>query len=79
MKGRAVSTELEVTDYVPNERVRLVADSDGVVWDTVFAVTPQDHCTLLTMTIDVLRRVHTACQTKSKNAFSIRPVSPQIS
>lgn len=38
MKGRKASTELEVTEYVPADRVRLVSDVGGTVWDTVFTV-----------------------------------------
>jgi uncharacterized protein YndB with AHSA1/START domain len=29
MRGREASTELEVTEYVPDERVRLVSDAGG--------------------------------------------------
>src|SRR6185295_361887 len=35
MKGKENVTELEVTEYVENDRVRLVADNHGVVWDSV--------------------------------------------
>lgn len=52
MKGREATTELEVTEYVENERVRIVADSHGTVWDTVFTVIPKDGGTELTMTMD---------------------------
>ncbi|TQV69882.1 SRPBCC family protein [Exilibacterium tricleocarpae] len=41
LAGREAATELEVTEFSPNERVRLVADSHGTVWDTVFTVTAQ--------------------------------------
>ncbi|MHC4668834.1 MAG: SRPBCC family protein [Planctomycetota bacterium] len=40
MGGKEASTELEVTEYVENDRVRLVADTHGTVWDTVFTVRP---------------------------------------
>jgi uncharacterized protein YndB with AHSA1/START domain len=40
MGKRAVSTELEVTEYVPNERVRLVSDAGGTIWDTTFTTRP---------------------------------------
>ncbi len=36
MKGREAETELEVTELVEPERVRMVADSHGTVWDSVF-------------------------------------------
>lgn len=38
MRGREASTELEVTEYVKNERVRLVANAGGTVWDSLFTV-----------------------------------------
>ena len=52
MKGKETPTELEVTEYVENERVRLVADSHGTVWDTIFTVTREGDHTKLTMTMD---------------------------
>ena len=52
MKGKESSTELEVTEYVENDRIRLVADSHGTVWDTTFTVTPDDDGTELNMTMD---------------------------
>ena len=52
MKGKESSTELEVTEYVENDRIRLVADSHGTVWDTTFTVTPGDDGTELNMTMD---------------------------
>ena len=35
------TTELEVTEYVENDHVRMVADSHGTIWDTVFSVKEQ--------------------------------------
>ena len=53
MNGKEATTELEVTEFVENEHVRLVAsDSLGTVWDTVFAVTADNGGTTLTMTMD---------------------------
>ena len=48
MHGKERSTELEVTEYVENERVRMVADTDGTVWDSVFVVSPVEGKTLST-------------------------------
>lgn len=42
MRGREASTELEVTEYVSNERVRLVSDAGGTVWDSLFTVTADE-------------------------------------
>ena len=40
MRSREATTEIEVTEFVANERVRMVSDEGGTIWDTVFAVTP---------------------------------------
>ena len=40
MGKREGKTTLEVTEYVPNERVRLVSDQGGTIWDTVFTTKP---------------------------------------
>jgi carbon monoxide dehydrogenase subunit G len=52
MNGKEAVTELKVTEFVENDRVRLVADSHGTVWDTVFTVKPENERTLLTITMD---------------------------
>lgn len=51
-KGVEASTELEVTEYVENDRVRIVSEAGGAVWDTVFTVSPAAGRTELTMTMD---------------------------
>jgi carbon monoxide dehydrogenase subunit G len=52
MRGREASTELEVTEYVPDERVRLVSDAGGTIWDTVFTVQADGAGTELSMVMD---------------------------
>ena len=52
MKGKEATTELEVTEYTENDRIRIVADSHGTVWDTLFTVKAKDEQTLLTMIMD---------------------------
>ena len=52
MRGKEVSNDLEVVEYVPNEHVRIVADTHGTVWDTVFSVRAKDGLTELTMVMD---------------------------
>src|SRR5437899_12141842 len=47
MKGKQVTTELKVAEYVENDRVRMVADSHGTVWDTMFTVEPEKTNTIL--------------------------------
>jgi hypothetical protein len=41
-KGKEATTELEVTKFIKNDRVRIATDSHGAVWDSVFAVTAAD-------------------------------------
>lgn len=52
MHGKEASTELEVTEYVDNDKIRLVADSHGTIWDTTFTVTEQNGQTTLVMIMD---------------------------
>lgn len=52
MKGREACTELEVTEWVQDDHVRLVAGSHGTTWDSVFAVAPAPDGTVLTLTMD---------------------------
>ena len=52
MMGREASTVLEVTEYTENERVRLVSDEGGTIWDSVFTVSPADGGTELTLVMD---------------------------
>ncbi len=41
MKGREHTTELEVIEYLVNDRVRMVSDAGGTIWDTLFTVRPK--------------------------------------
>jgi uncharacterized membrane protein len=52
MKGKETSTELEVTKYVPNDHIRLVSDTHGTIWDSIFTAKPDNGKTLLTFTMD---------------------------
>ena len=52
MKGKEASTELEVTEYIENEHVRIVSDTHGTVWDTIFTVEPAGESVKLEMTMD---------------------------
>lgn len=52
MGKREATTELEVTEYVPNEHVRMVADSGGAIWDSIFTLRPRDGGTTLTLHMD---------------------------
>jgi carbon monoxide dehydrogenase subunit G len=46
---RTGKTELEVVEYEPNERVRLVAEAGGSTWDTVYTLEPAGSGTRVTM------------------------------
>jgi len=50
--GREVTNELEVTEYVEGERVRIVTDTHGTLWDTVFTVDESGTVTELTLVMD---------------------------
>ena len=52
MKGREATTTLEVTEYEPPSKVRLVSDEGGTVWDTVFTVVPQGEHSILKMQME---------------------------
>ena len=52
MEGKEATTELEVTEYTANDRIRMVADSHGTVWDSLFTVKPTEGQTELTLTMD---------------------------
>jgi len=38
MHGRKQTVELEVAEYMENDRVRMVSDAGGATWDTMFSV-----------------------------------------
>ena len=52
MGKREEITELEITEYEPEQRVRMVADSHGTVWDTTFVVQPHEGGCALELTMD---------------------------
>ena len=52
MGSRSASTVLEVTEYVENERVRLVSEAGGAVWDSVFRVRSDGDYTVLTLDME---------------------------
>ena len=47
VNGKESITELEVTEYREYEHIRMVADSHGTVWDSVFRLTPVGEATEL--------------------------------
>ncbi len=53
MGKREGCTELEVTEYVENEHIRLVADQGGTIWDSSFTTKDQgDGTTELAMAME---------------------------
>lgn len=48
-KGKKMSTILEVTEFEEDERIRIVSDTQGTVWDSVFMLTDLDGGTELTL------------------------------
>lgn len=48
-KGKKMSAILEVTEFEEDERIRMVSDTQGTVWDSVFTVTDLDGGTELTL------------------------------
>lgn len=52
INGREASTELKVTEHVENKHIRLVADSHGTVWDSVFTVSESNGRTELKLVME---------------------------
>lgn len=52
VNGKEVTEDFEITEYVENDHVRIVNDSHGTVWDSVFQVTTESGQTILTLTMD---------------------------
>ena len=53
MNGREQSVDLEVAEYVENERVRMISDAGGTIWDTVFSVSQVGGDVELKMQMDI--------------------------
>ena len=41
MGKREHTVELAITEFVENERVRMVSDAGGTIWDSVFTLSPK--------------------------------------
>jgi hypothetical protein len=52
MNGKESKTELEITELVENEHIRMVADSHGTVWDSVFTVKSSGDQVVLKLAMD---------------------------
>ena len=53
MNGREQAVELDVAEYVENERVRMISDAGGTIWDSLFSVSPADGRVKLDMQMDI--------------------------
>lgn len=51
-KGREVATELEVTEFVENNYVRIISDTQGTIWDSLFTVSEKDGGCQLTLEME---------------------------
>jgi ribosome-associated toxin RatA of RatAB toxin-antitoxin module len=51
-KGRKAATVLEVTEYVENDYIRIVSDTQGTIWDSLFTVTDKDGGCELTLEME---------------------------
>lgn len=47
-RGKEVTSDLEVVEYVENERIRLASNADGTRWDTVFTLSDEGERITLT-------------------------------
>ena len=52
MNGKPQVNDLEITELVDDERVRMVTDSHGAVWDSTFLIRPEGDQSSLTITMD---------------------------
>ena len=53
MNGREHTVELEVAEYVDNDRVRMISDAGGTIWDTLFTVSEGPENVTLEMQMDI--------------------------
>lgn len=80
MGNREQVTELEVTEWDPPHSVRMVADSHGTVWDTLFTISPVEGGTMLKLDMDARAGADTkwmppamrGCSVKRRAAREIR-------
>lgn len=40
--GKKAATELEVTEYAENDHIRIVSDTQGTIWDSIFTVSEKE-------------------------------------
>jgi uncharacterized membrane protein len=52
MRGKWSTAELEVTEYEKDDRIRLVSDEAGAIWDSLYTVTAEGEGTRLTLEME---------------------------
>jgi len=59
VKGRETTMDFEITEAVRDQRVRIVNETHGTLWDSIFSLAPSGKSTMLTMRMDTKsRRLH---------------------
>jgi len=59
VKGRETTMDFEITEAVRDQRVRIVNETHGTLWDSIFSLAPSGKSTTLTMRMDTKsRRLH---------------------
>lgn len=53
MNGRIHTVELEVAECIDNDRVRMISDAGGTIWDTMFTVAKGSDNVTLEMQMDI--------------------------
>jgi carbon monoxide dehydrogenase subunit G len=56
LNGQEMTLDFDVTDYIENQRVRIVNEIHGTRWDSVITLTPSSASTTLTMRMDTKTR-----------------------
>ncbi len=56
MNGKETTMDFEVTEYVENQRIRIVNETHGTVWDSLFTLDSSNTSTRLTMRMETRSR-----------------------
>ena len=75
MKGKSATSDLEVTEFDPPERIRRVSDMHGTVWDSVFSLRSDGDTTTLTLTMEATPRTLMA---KIMTPLAMKMVGPAL-
>src|SRR6056297_2579816 len=70
MNGESVENVLEITEFVPNKKVRFVSESQGTTWDSVYIAVDKGKYTLLIL---VMRAKTQKLSAKLQNLL-IKPI-----